>query len=143
MSSLPKRLQEIVDEFALCVGQEKLEHLLYYAEQLQPLPDWLAAAPDEMEQIHECMTPVFIHAQRVDGRFTYYFDVPVESPTARGFASFLAEGINGSTAGEVARIPDDFYMQTGLNQVLSPQRLNGLIGILADMKRLALQPTSE
>jgi cysteine desulfuration protein SufE len=137
MSSLPKRLEEIVDEFALCEGQEKLAHLLYFAEQLEPLPEWLAASRVEMEQVHECMTPVFIHVQQKDGRLTYYFDVPAESPTVRGFAAFLAEGTNGSTAAEVTQIPNDFFLQTGLNQVLSPQRMNGLSGILANMKRLA------
>lgn len=138
MSSLPKKLNEIVEEFALCEGQEKLEHLLYYAQQLEPLPEWLAGAREEMEQVHECMTPVFIHAHWEDGRLTYYFDVPAESPTVRGFAAFLSEGINGSTPAQVADIPDAFYLRTGLNQVLSPQRLNGLSGILANMKRLAL-----
>jgi cysteine desulfuration protein SufE len=137
MSTFPKRLSEIVEEFDLCVGQEKLEHLLYYSEQLTPLPDWLATSLQEMEQVHECMTPVFIHAQIGDGRLTYYFDIPAEAPTVRGFAAFLAEGINGSTVGEVTAIPDDFYLQTGLNQVLSGQRLNGLVAILARMKRLA------
>jgi cysteine desulfuration protein SufE len=139
MSSLPNRLNEIVEEFALCVGQEKLEYLLYYAEQYEPLPDWLAGKRDEMEQVHECMTPVFIHVEQKDGRLTYYFDVPPESPTVRGFASFLSQGINGSTPAEVAAIPEAFYLETGLNQVLSPQRLNGLSAILAYMKRLALQ----
>jgi cysteine desulfuration protein SufE len=82
---------------------------------------------------------VFIHVEQKDGRLTYYFDVPPESPTVRGFASFLSQGINGSTPAEVAAIPEAFYLETGLNQVLSPQRLNGLSAILAYMKRLALQ----
>ena len=137
MSTLPKRLQEIVEEFAICEGQEKLQHLLYFSEQFEPLPAWLAEQRDQMEQVHECMTPVSIHAERRDGHLVYYFDVPPESPTVRGFAAFLGEGTRGATPEEVLAIPGDFYLATGLNQVLSPQRLTGLSGILAHMKRLA------
>lgn len=137
MSSLPKRLEEIVEEFAICVGKEKLEHLLYYSEQLEPLPPWLEDARDQMQEVNECMTPVFIHAQRSDGHLSYYFDVPAESPTVRGYAAFMAEGTKDATPAEIQAIPDDFYLRTGLNEVLSMQRMNGLVAILAHMKRLA------
>lgn len=137
MSTLPNRLQEIVEEFAICEGQEKLHHLLYYAEQFQPLPGWLADKRDEMEEVHECMTPVSIHVEQRDGGLIYYFDVPAESPTVRGFAAFLEQGARGAAPEEVLAIPGDFYLATGLNQVLSVQRMSGLSGILAHMKRLA------
>jgi cysteine desulfuration protein SufE len=139
MNELPERLLEIVEEFALCEGQEKLEHLLYFSESLQPLPGWLAASQDQMEQVHECMTPLFVYARQEDGRLTYFFDAPADAPTVRGFAAFLAEGINGAEPKAVLRIPDDFYFATGLNQVLTMQRMNGLSGILARMKRLAAE----
>ena len=139
MNTLPDRLHEIVEEFALCEGQEKLEHLLYFSETLPPLPAWLASKRDEMEQVHECMTPVFVSAQLQSGRLTFYFDVPADAPTVRGFAAFLADGLNGSGPEDILRIPDDFYLQTGLNQVLSLQRMNGLSAILARMKRLAAE----
>lgn len=137
MSTLPERLQEIVEEFAICEGQEKLHHLLYFAEQFEPLPARLAESRDQMQEVHECMTPVFIHAELHDGHVSYYFDIPAESPTVRGFAAFLADGTRGALAEEVLRIPDDFYLATGLHHVLSVQRMNGLSAILANMKRLA------
>jgi len=137
MSELPKRLLEIVEEFAICEGQEKLQHLLYYAEQLEPLPDWLSDRRDEMEEVHECMTPVYIHAERRRDGLDFYFDVPAESPTVRGFASFLSQGTGGATPEEVLAIPANFFLATGLNQVLSVQRMSGLSSILAHMKRLA------
>jgi cysteine desulfuration protein SufE len=63
--------------------------------------------------------------------------VPAESPTVRGYAAFMAEGTKDATPEEIQAIPDDFYLQTGLNEVLSMQRMNGLVAILAHMKRLA------
>jgi len=137
MSSLSPRLQEIVEEFALCVGQEKLEHLLFWAQSLPPLPDWLASRREELAQVHECMTPVFVYAHWQNGRLNYYFDVPEDSPTVRGFAAILAEGTWGVTPEVVLNIRGDFYLATGLAQVLTMQRLNGLNAILAQMKRLA------
>jgi cysteine desulfuration protein SufE len=92
-----------------------------------------------MEQVHECMTPVFVHAEREDGGVRFHFDVPEEAPTTRGYASLLAEGLRGATPAEVIAVPADFVQEMGLHKVLSPQRLNGVTAILAYMKRQALR----
>lgn len=134
MEKIPPKLNTIIQDFAACVGQEKLEYLLDFAEQFPELPTWLHGKRKEMDEVPECMTPVFIHTVCELGRLTYYFDVPPESPTVRGFASLLSEGVNGSSPLEVLAIPTDFYRQMGLQQVLSIQRLNGLSAILAHMK---------
>ncbi len=138
MSNLPTRLQEIVDDFSYCEGQEKLEYLLEFAESLPPLPDWLEGKQSEMDQVHECITPVFIYAeQKDDGTLAYHFDVPPESPTVRGYAALMQQGLAGSTPAQIEAIPNEFYMQMGLQKVISGQRLNGLSAMLAHMKTLA------
>ena len=134
--SIPTRLREIVEEFGWCVGREKLELLLEYSEKIMPLPDWLDKETN-MEQVHECMTPVFVHAEIQDGGMQFYFDVPPESPTVRGYAAILGEGLRGATPEEVIGIPGNFYQQMGLQKVLTTQRLNGISAILAYLKRLA------
>ena len=136
MSELPTRLQEIVEDFSYCEGQEKLEYLLEFAESLPPLPDWLRDKQAEMDQVHECMTPVFIYPEKSNGRITYHFDIPPEAPTVRGYAAILKEGLDGSTPAEITAVPDMFHLQMGLQQVLSGQRLNGITAILAHMKNL-------
>lgn len=138
MSALPPRLQEIIDDFAALEGREKLEYLMELAERLPPLPDRLLAQRDSMEVVHECMTTVFVHVEKdADGRLSFYLDVPPESPTVRGYATLLMEGLNGATLPEVLAVPTEFYLQMGLQQVLSGQRLTGIGAILAHMKRLA------
>lgn len=137
-NALPDRLAEIVEDFSFCVGREKLEYLLQFAENLPPLPDWVAEKKSDMDQVHECMTPVFIYAhQKEEGRLTYYFDVPEESPTVRGFAAIMHEGVQDVTIDEVLNIPHEFYLEMGLHKVITSQRLNGLSAILAHMKKLA------
>ncbi len=135
---LPPRLQEIVDEFEMLQGREKLEYLLELAESLPPLPERLAPARDANEGlVHECMTPVFIYAEAENGHIHYHFDVPPESPTVRGYAAIMQEGTAGLHPEEILAIPDEFYLNMGLSEVLSGQRLNGLGAILAYVKKLA------
>ena len=135
---LPPRLQEIVEEFSWCEGREKLELLLEYSKNMPALPDRLDKNTN-MEQIHECMTPVFVHAEKENGEMVFYFDVPPESPTVRGYATILGEGLRGATPEAVLAVPGNFYLEMGLHKVLTTQRLNGIGAILAHIKRLAGQ----
>jgi cysteine desulfuration protein SufE len=137
--ALPPRLQAIVEEFQDAEGREKLDLLLDYAESLPPLPDWLAAQHGDMDQVHECMTPLFIYAEQQEGRMHFYFDAPPESPTVRGYAALMAEGLNGVTFDELMAVPGDFFNAMGLQQVITFQRIRGISAILAHMKRLATQ----
>lgn len=136
-TQLPPQLAGIIEDFEWCQGREKLELLLQYSEQMPPLPDWLEETHSNMDQVHECMTPVFIHTENTNGRLKFYFDVPRESPTVRGFAAILAQGLDGCSPATILQIPGDFYFRMGLENVLSHQRLNGLAAILAHIKRLA------
>ena len=139
MSQLPDQLQEIVTDFGYCEGQEKLEYLLELSETLKPLPVWLHGERDKMEPVHECMSPVFIFAEKQNGRLHYHFDIPPEAPTVRGFGAILQQGLDGATPETVLSIPELFYRDMGLQSVLSGQRLNGISAILAHMKRLAVE----
>ena len=136
--NIPSRLSEIIEDFQFVEGREKIELLLEYSEKMPPLPDRLREEHDTMELIEECMTPVFVKSEIQEGRMRFYFDVPRESPTVRGYAAILGEGLEGATPEEVLKVPNDFYEQMGLDKVLTSQRLNGMSAILAHMKRLAL-----
>jgi len=137
--SLPPRLQEIVEDFALAEGREKLELLLQYANELPPLPAWLKEHKERMEPVPECMTPVFAHAEVENGAMRYYLDVPDEAPTVRGYAAILSQGLNGLAPEQILNVPITFYERMGLSGVLSGQRLNGMRAILARLKHYARQ----
>jgi cysteine desulfuration protein SufE len=124
----------------LSEGREKIELLIQYAEQLPDLPGWISK--QNMNQVEECMTPVFVRAESTEGKISFHFDVPKSSPTVRGFAAIMKQGLDGSTPDEVLSVPGDFYLQMGLDQVLTYQRLNGIAAILAHMKQLALRQIS-
>ena len=142
IETLPPRLAQIVEDFSWAEGRDKLELLLEYSEKMPPLPDWLNRETN-MEQIHECMTPVFVHAELEDGGMHYYFDIPPESPTVRGYAAILGEGLQGVAPEDVLKVPGNFYIEMGLHKVLTTQRLNGIGAILAHIKRLATQALTQ
>lgn len=140
---IPERLQEIIEDFQLVQGQEKLMYLLEFSEELADLPEWLEMDHDKMNQVHECMSPVFLYADLEDGKMKYYFDIPRESPTVRGFGGILEQGLNGLAPAEVLRVPNEFYLQMGLNEVMTGQRLNGMSAILNYMKGLAKEKMAD
>ena len=133
----PGALLEIIEEFSDASPEERLELLLEFAMDLPDLPEELHHARDTMEQVHECQSPVFLHASLQDGRMVYHIDVPREAPTVRGFAGILRSGLNGATPAAVAAAPANLYQQLGLHRVISPLRLRGLAALLHRMKRNA------
>ncbi len=135
--TVPPRLQALIAEMNALNGHEKLESLLVYADKLPPLPDEIAMHHDDMLQIQECISPVFVHAELQDGRMQFVFDAPSEGPTIRGYAALLLKGLNGETPEIILAVPNDIHYRMGLHRVLPPQRLNVVAAVLTNMKRLA------
>ncbi|MBN8583244.1 MAG: SufE family protein [Anaerolineae bacterium] len=138
--TLPKNLQEIVDDIASMSREEKLETLIAYAESMPDLPERFRDERSKMEPVPECMTPVFIIAEKdPSGSITFHLDIPKQSPTVRGLASILTNGLNGCPLEEIISVPADFYLPMNLHEAVSQQRLNGFIGVLAHMKQAAVK----
>ena len=132
--SMPAPLAEVVSDFQEVHGQDKLQLLLEFAGELPPLPADLEEAA--MEPVPECQTPLFMHVDAEDrGHVRLYFSAPAESPTTRGFASILAQGLDEQSADDILAVPDDFYAELGLAQLISPLRLRGMSAMLARIKR--------
>ncbi|MFN8411543.1 MAG: SufE family protein [Anaerolineales bacterium] len=141
--TLPIKLQEIVDDIASMSREEKLETLIAYAESLPDLPERLKAERSKMEAVPECMTPVFIIAEKeANGGIVFHLDIPPQSPTVRGLASILLNGLNGCSLEEIISVPADFYHPMNLQEAVSQQRINGFIGVLAHMKQAAVKASS-
>lgn len=141
---LPPKLQEIVDDFASMTREEKLETLIGYAESMPPLPERFREARSKMEAVPECMTPVFLTAEKdANGGIVFFLDIPPQSPTVRGLASILTNGLNGLTLEEIISIPADFFLPMKLDEAVSQQRLNGFVGVLAHMKQVAVRVGAE
>lgn len=140
--TIPPALDKVVRRFAQAPKDLRVQALLQYARKVPPLPPHLADDRSALEQVHECQTPFFLATSvESDGTVHLFFDAPVESPTVRGFAGILYEGLEGATADEVLAVPNDFYAPMGLGEVVSPLRLRGMGAILARMKRQVAEAT--
>jgi cysteine desulfuration protein SufE len=134
--AIPPKLQTIVDRFASAPRELKGQALLRYAKRVPPLPPALSGQPDRMQRVHECQSPFFLSAE-VDpaGGVRLFFDCPPETPTVRGFAGILLEGLDGEHYSKVLEVPGTFYTAMGLGDVVSPLRLRGMGAILSAIKR--------
>lgn len=139
--ALPPKLQMIVDVMRQSPKNFRAEALLDYSTRVPPLPDHID--PGELEQVTECQSPFFL-ATEIDNDQTVhmYFQAPPEAPTTRGFAGILLDGLDGQPAATILDVPDDFFYDMGLQEVISPLRLRGMSAILARLKRQIREHTT-
>jgi cysteine desulfuration protein SufE len=142
--TLPPRLAKITERFRGAPKDLRVQALLSFSKKVPPLPDVYAKDHSLLEQVHECQTPFFL-ASTVDpdGNVHVFFDAPAESPTIRGFAGILREGLEGEPWQSVLSVPPDFYAGMGLEAVVSPQRLNGMGAILGRLQRQVREQVGE
>ena len=133
--AVPEKLAQIVSLFASVPHNVKLQALLDYSRRLSPLPEGMAGS-DRFERVVECQSPLFLRVDITDdGVVELWFDAPQEAPTTRGFAGILAEGLEGATVDMVLNLPDDFYTELGLDEVVSPLRMRGMAAMVFRIKR--------
>lgn len=135
IEACPPKLQEVIYDFRDVEPRERLEYLLEFAMELPDLPERLNQKRDQMEQVHECQTPVFLHTELNKGAVEFFLDIPPESPTVRGYAAILQAGLNQAMPKEVLATPEDVYMLLGLHEAITPQRLRGLHFLMVYMKK--------
>lgn len=134
--ALPPSLSQIRTDFRELGIRDRLELLLEFSLELPDLPERYADHPDLFERVEECQSPVFIFVEIADDRLVHLFaTAPREAPTTRGFASILAQGLDGLTVEEVLAVPDDFPQDLGLGEAVSPLRVRGMTAMLARAKR--------
>ena len=131
-SLLPPKLQKIVQMMGSVPKAIKTELLLDFSRQMPPLPEGMK---DKLEQVHECATPFYAHAELEGDAVHLYFDAPSDAPTVRAFAGMLAAGLEGETPANVLSVPLDFYAGAGLQEIITPLRIRGLQAVLVRLKR--------
>jgi len=132
---LPDSLREIRDDFLALEQPDRLQLLLEFSNELPELPERYKEHPDLFERVEECQSPVFIFVEVDESDRVYLFaTAPRESPTTRGFASILAQGLNGLSSQQVLDVPDDYPQTLGLTEAVSPLRIRGMSALLGRTK---------
>ena len=135
---LPPALEEIAEDFSSASAPDKLQLLLEFSDELPELPERYVGHDELLERVDECQSPLFLVvevAEDEDRSVHLFFHAPVESPTTRGFAGILHEGLDGLPAAEVLAVPDDAPYRFGLGEAVSPLRLRGMVAMLSRIKR--------
>jgi cysteine desulfuration protein SufE len=134
-TTLPAPLAETREDFLALGVKDRLQLLLEFSNELPELPERYRDHPDLLEKVEECQSPVYIFVEVVDGRVHLHATAPAESPTTRGFASILVQGLDGLTVDEVLDVPGDYPQSLGLAEAVSPLRVRGMTGMLGRVKR--------
>ncbi len=130
------KLSEIIADFEDLDDEEKLELLIELSDDLPPLSNGRSAGSEsESCRVQECQTPVYLWVDLVAGRIRLEADVPKKSPTVRGLAALMVQGLADASPDEVASIPDDVVGYLGLQKALGMQRQQGFRGVVARIKR--------
>ncbi|WP_413319803.1 SufE family protein [Agrococcus sp. 1P02AA] len=137
--TLTPALQQTVADFHAMAEQDRLQLLLEFSDELPQLPQRYAEHPDLLERVAECQSPVFLFVEVDDaaegGAVHVHATAPEEAPTTRGFASILAHGLEGASVEAALAVPTDFPRELGLDRVVSPLRLRGMVGMLGRIQR--------
>jgi len=132
---LPESLAEIRDDFLALGEKDRLQLLLEFSNELPELPEEHRDRTDLFERVEECQSPVFLLVEVPGSQVAVHATAPAESPTTRGFASILVQGLSGLDVDEVLGVPGDFAFDLGLTAAVSPLRLRGMTGMLARIQR--------
>ncbi len=128
------RQEEIIEEFALYdEWLDKYEHLIELAGELAAIDP--AHRTDDFA-IHGCQSRVWVDATLRDGKV--YFSADSDAIITKGIIALLIRVLEGRTPKEVLNTDLYFIDRIGLRENLSPTRANGLVEMIAQMKRYAL-----
>ena len=134
MSKIEERQNEIIESFNLYEDwDDKYNYIIELAEEL-PLINEQYKTPEYL--IDGCQSKVWIFANLLDGEMQYTADS--DAIIAKGVVALLLQIVNGLTPQEVIDADFFFLDQIGLKEHLSPNRANGLISMIKQIKLYAL-----
>lgn len=133
-TSLKEAQQEIVDEFAMLGDwQDRYEHLIELGKELPLIAPELKT--DE-NLVRGCQSRVWLTAE--DRGEAIHFTADSDAMITKGLVALLVRVLNDRTPEEIMGTPLTFIDAIGLREHLSPNRSNGLVAMLDQMKRYAL-----
>jgi len=136
-SPLPPSVARVLRTFRALGREEKMQALLHYARQLEPLPERFQLLDRAGFTVPECQTRVDLFPEVRDGNLYFHVDLNArQSPTIAAFLAILFSAVNGHPPETTLAIPDDFVRQM-MDGIGLAGREAGLNAMLARVKRHA------
>lgn len=136
-SPLPPSVARVLRTFRALGREEKMQALLHYARQLEPLPERFHLLDRAEFTVPECQTRVDLFPEMRDGNLYFHVDLNArQSPTIAAFLAILFSAVNGHPPETTLAIPDDFVRQM-MEGIGLAGREAGLNAMLARVKRHA------
>ncbi len=139
----PTELERLVERFSRLSREQTMQALVEFADQFPELPERFAELSDLDEyRVHECMTPVALFSETLDGKIYFYADVPRSAPTIRALLTIFMRALNGSSPHSVLAIPPDFVSRL-MAKVGLMTRVVGLNAMVGRMKHHAAEALAD
>lgn len=121
---------EIIEEFELFSDwMDKYENIIEIGKEL-PLIDPQYKVPEKL--IKGCQSNVWLHPEYKDGKI--WFTADSDAIITKGLISMMIKVLSGHSPKDIAEADLYFINRIGLQNHLSPNRSNGLLSMLQQMK---------
>src|SRR4029079_18677280 len=135
--TLPPTIERVLSRFRSMEREEKMQALVHYSKQLEPVPERCLQLDRASFSVPECQTRVDLFPEFHDGKLHFYADLNArQSPTIAAFLPILFSAINEQPPETTLAIPSDFVQQIMEGIGLSGREF-GLNAMVARIKRFA------
>lgn len=117
---------------------ERYEYVIGLGKKLPPMTE-SSMTSDKL--IQGCQSQVWLDAESKDGKVIYHADS--DSLITKGMIALFIHTLSGQPAEEILTADMSFIDQTGLKEHLAPTRANALNLMARQMKKLALELSTE
>lgn len=125
---------EIKEDFELFENwDEKFEYLIGLGKTLKPMP---IEYKTDANIIKGCQSKVWIYAHKNQDKLI--FDADSDAIITKGIVALLMMVFSDKTAQEILKADTQFIDEIGLKEHLSPNRANGLVAMIKQIKLYAL-----
>jgi len=134
MKTIQEIQEDIIDEISIFDDwMDKYNYIIEIAKEL-PLIDEKFKTPQYI--IDGCQSKVWINAELIDGKLMYTADS--DAIISKGIIALLIKVMSGRVPSEVKDAELFFIEKIGLRENLSPNRANGLVSMIKQMKLFAI-----
>ena len=134
MATINDIQDQLIEE--LLMFDEWLDRYTYIIDLGQELPEPDSALLDDRNKIDGCQSNVWIDARMQGDKI--HFNAYSDALLIKGIVAMLLRVLNDRTPREILDADLYFIDRTGLSQHLSPNRSNGILAMLRQMKEYAM-----